>query len=454
MNQHTFNYHIFPEKGFLNDPNGLVQFKGKYHVFHQWLEELTPQGPKCWGHYVSTDLIHWKDQGIALYPDSWYDKNGVYSGSAIVDGDTLYLFYTGNVRNANGKRETYQCLATSEDGINFKKHGPIIEVPKGYTAHFRDPKIWEDKERNCWWMVIGAQTDNLKGNVALYRSFDLVGWEYKGSILPENMNWGYMCECPDLIELQSNYFLLVSKQEKKTINNEEIDQSTAVYLPGDFSQEISSYTPLSEGIKLDEGFDYYAPQTFLDDKGRRLLFAWMGGGEKDYQLSQPTVSEGWLHGLTIPRELVVVGDKLYQRPVEELASLRANKREWTVDNEETKQEFTSKSLELFVENRDHGNMEIDLFHGVKLYYDSSNHSVTIKRQNWLTSQYDTNCFRLENALVTCHIFIDCSSVEIFINHGEKVLTMRSYFEEKNNQIVFKSRTCLKIAVWDLVMEEV
>ncbi|UUI03723.1 sucrose-6-phosphate hydrolase [Oceanobacillus jeddahense] len=453
MSNYTFNYHIYPKSGFLNDPNGLAQFKGKYHVFYQWLEEVTPQGAKCWGHYVSTDLVHWKDQGIALHPDSWYDKNGVYSGSAIVHEDTLYLFYTGNVRNSRGERESYQCLATSEDGENFKKHGPVIEVPKGYTAHFRDPKVWKDKENNYWWMVIGAQTQELKGNVVLYGSYNLEDWEYKGNILPEQMNWGYMCECPDLIELQGNNYLLVSKQEKIKINEEEIDQSIAVYLPGEFSQEIPSYAPLSDGIRLDEGFDYYAPQTFLDDKGRRLLIAWMGGGEIDYQLSQPTVNEGWLHGLTIPRELVVFDKTLYQKPVDELALLRANKKDFMINNEEKHLNFTSKSIELLVENRDCSNLKIKLFHTVIFTYDSVSKSITIKRQNWLTNQYDSNSFYIETDLETCRIFIDCSSVEIFINHGEKVLTMRAYFEEENNKVYFGSNKSLKISSWDLVKEE-
>ena len=159
-------YHISPEQGFLNDPNGLAQFRGKYHVFYQWLPDVVPQGSKQWRHCISNDLVHWTDEGSALQPDEWYEKNGCYSGSGITTEDKYFLFYTGNVRDAEGGRETYQCVAVSDDGKSFQKEGPVIYLPDGYTAHFRDPKVW--KKNNSWWMVVGAQTKELKGNVAIF----------------------------------------------------------------------------------------------------------------------------------------------------------------------------------------------------------------------------------------------------------------------------------------------
>ena len=136
-------YHISPEQGFLNDPNGLAQFRGKYHVFYQWLPDVVPQGSKQWRHCISNDLVHWTDEGSALQPDEWYEKNGCYSGSGITTEDKYFLFYTGNVRDAEGGRETYQCVAVSDDGKSFQKEGPVIYLPDGYTAHFRDPKVWK-----------------------------------------------------------------------------------------------------------------------------------------------------------------------------------------------------------------------------------------------------------------------------------------------------------------------
>lgn len=90
-------YHITPESRLLNDPNGLVKFKGKYYVFFQWNPYGIVHKNKALGHVVSEDMIHWERLPVALEPSETYDKNGIYSGSTIVKGDELYLFYTGNV---------------------------------------------------------------------------------------------------------------------------------------------------------------------------------------------------------------------------------------------------------------------------------------------------------------------------------------------------------------------
>lgn len=100
--QYRLYYHIMPPVGLLNDPNGFVYYKGQYHVFYQWNPLKTAHGVKFWGHYISDDLVHWKTAPIALAPDQWYDKNGCYSGSAVVHNDKLYLFYTGNVKDQAG----------------------------------------------------------------------------------------------------------------------------------------------------------------------------------------------------------------------------------------------------------------------------------------------------------------------------------------------------------------
>ena len=117
---------------------------------------------------------------------------------------SIFLFYTGNVRDAEGGRETYQCVAVSDDGKSFQKEGPVIYLPDGYTAHFRDPKVW--KKNNSWWMVVGAQTKELQGNVALFESNNLKKWDYRGNLLDPSMDWGYMCECPDIVDIDGQQF--------------------------------------------------------------------------------------------------------------------------------------------------------------------------------------------------------------------------------------------------------
>lgn len=438
-------YHVTPKKGYLNDPNGLVQFKGLYHAFYQWLEDVTPQGAKCWRHCISKDLVHWEDKGTALKPDMWYDKNGCYSGNAIVFNEKIYLFYTGNVRNENGNRETYQCLATSEDGITFTKHGPVVYLPEEYTAHFRDPKVWRDEEENLWWMIVGAQTSEKKGNVALFWSEDLYNWTYKGKLLPEKMNWGYMCECPDMLHIEEKYILIVSRQEKKLENGIEKDSCHAIWMSGEFSKENGTFTPDNEGIRLDDGFDFYAPQSFIDEKKRILYMSWMGGGEYDYQMSQPSVKEGWLHSFTYPREFIFENNFLYQKPVKELKLLRDNEIKKNIEDEEVSFEVKDYYKEIdFILDKENDFIS-NILGSLKLSYNSSQNILNIKRLNWLTKEFDEKELNIGEDLKICKIFIDNSSVEIFINEGKKVISMRTYFENDNIQIKTKGK--LQLNLW-------
>ena len=181
-------YHISSEHGFLNDPNGLAKFRGEFHAFYQWLPEVTPRGPKRWRHCVSKDLIHWNDVGSSLEPTQWYEKDGCYSGSGVVDRDRYYLFYTGNVRDEQGGRESFQCAAVSQDGRQFIKLGPVVRRPRAYTPHFRDPKVW--RKEGHWWMLVGAQTQELTGNAALFRSEDLLHWCWMGNALAPDLDQG------------------------------------------------------------------------------------------------------------------------------------------------------------------------------------------------------------------------------------------------------------------------
>lgn len=444
-------YHITPKFGFLNDPNGLVQFKGIYYAFYQYLEEVTPQGKKCWSYYTSNDLVHWKDEGIALRPDMWYDKDGCYSGNSIVFNEKIYLFYTGNVRNENGDRETYQCLATSEDGKTFIKHGPVVYLPEGYTAHFRDPKVWRDKEESLWYMIVGAQTSEEKGNVALFYSEDLLNWNYKGKLLPEEMNWGYMCECPDIIRFDDNYILIVSKQEKIIENGIEKDSCNAVWMSGEFSKKDGKFIPNSEECKLDDGFDFYAPQSFVDENNRTLYMAWMGGGEYDYQMSQPAVKDGWLHSFTYPREFVYKDNLLYQKPVKELEILRDKEINRSIKAEKIDFKLDNFRNEIKLTLQEQKDFRFIVLGSLKLEYNSYEKILNIKRLNWLTNRFDEKNINIEEDLMTINLFIDNSSVDIFLNEGKKVISIRAYFKEESIQINAQGK--LQLNLWDYKGEE-
>lgn len=427
-------YHISPEHGFLNDPNGLAQFRGKYHVFYQWLPDVVPQGNKQWRHCISDDLVHWTDEGSTLQPKEWYEKNGCYSGSGIATEDAYFLFYTGNVRDAEGGRETYQCVAVSDDGKSFRKKGPVIYLPDGYTAHFRDPKVWKKNDR--WWMVVGAQTKELKGNVAIFESNELKKWDYRGNLLDTSMDWGYMCECPDVMDIEGQQFLVVSCQKETGCKG--------IVFSGRMDYAEAKFQLQDEGNLLDEGLDFYAPQSFVDESGRCILIGWLGAGELEYQMSQPTVEEGWLHALTIPRELFIQNGKLHQRPVKEFERIRRHERVieaegYTFIDQET------WSVELLAEQLSSQKISFNFGNVLKIYFDNNN--LLIQRKHWNMKGYDevqVEICELENI----QVFLDQSTAEIFVNNGEKVFTFKAFFTDEKG-IEIESEQTIRIKLWGM-----
>ena len=211
---YRLGYHIMAPAHWINDPNGLIQWNGDYHVFFQHHPFGPKGGPMHWGHVKSKDLVHWEHLPIALAPGDEFDKSGCFSGSAIEHDGQLLLFYTGH-NNLNEDGSDFfevQCVAKSNDGIHFEKlaGNPIIsKPPENGSPHFRDPKVW--KHEDIWYMVLGNQVDEL-GNVLLYESNDLSTWVYQGVIAQSEGEMGYMFECPDFFELEGKHVLLFSPQ--------------------------------------------------------------------------------------------------------------------------------------------------------------------------------------------------------------------------------------------------
>ena len=192
-------FHITGPSNWINDPNGLVKYKNKYHVFYQHHPHSLEWGPMHWGHAVSEDLIHWEYLPIALYPGDEFDKDGCFSGSAIVVNDRIYIAYTGFIFNDDPKKIIqHQCLAYSDDGINFHKLGLIIGedlLPKEYSINdFRDPKLFY--ENGYYYILVAARRVDGKGRILLFKSVDLLKWEFVNDIFDKDSE-GIMIECPD-----------------------------------------------------------------------------------------------------------------------------------------------------------------------------------------------------------------------------------------------------------------
>lgn len=424
--KYRLNYHLMPAKGLLNDPNGLVEKNGIYYVFYQWNDKECAHGAKKWGLYTSKDLINWEIKDVALSPDEWYETHGCYSGSGIVVEDRINLIYTGNVKNEKDQRESYQCLAIESEDGSFDKIGPVIDkIPEGYTEHFRDPKVW--KENGIYYMVIGAQNNNLLGEVLLYSSLDFREWKLIGSIYNKN-DMGYMIECPDLFKLNGTTILSYSPQglEPKGDLYNNIFQSGYVIGEVDYLTGQSNWGDFTE---LDRGFDFYAPQTFLDNKGRRILYAWMGLEEK----GQPTMEEeGWVHALTIPRELQLIDGKIFQKPLEEMKILRKNEiiyENIILENKLVLDKIEGDSYELLIEleNFDSTSFGINLRKNLEeeLTIKFEDERLILDRNKTLFLDGSRAC-KIEGKTHKLHIFMDKSSVEIFYNDGKEVFTSRVF----------------------------
>jgi beta-fructofuranosidase len=259
-----------------------------------------------WGHAVSRDLVHWEHLPIALYPDQDYET-GCFSGSAVNNNGELTLIYTAH-HDGRSPRET-QCVALSRDGIYFNKYekNPVIgRAPMGFSEEFRDPKVFHHKED--WYIVVGCAREN-RGGVLLYKSKDLRHWDLAGQFCESNGDQGIMWECPNFVEINGTGVLLVSPID--------MEKARTIFITGKVDFEKPAFIQEC-WRKVDYGYDFYAPQIFIDERGRHILFGWMDLWKGDFS----SLTDGWAGAFTFPRELFMENGVVCQRPVEELALLR------------------------------------------------------------------------------------------------------------------------------------
>jgi beta-fructofuranosidase len=439
------HYHIQPNTGLLNDPNGFAFYNGKYHLFYQWHPFGPIHGMKYWYHMTSADLVHWEDNGVGIEPGGRYDSHGAYSGSALSEDGKLYLFYTGNTRDKDWERHPYQCLAVLDgQGHITKQHLPFVDSPPpGYTAHFRDPKVW--KSADSYYAVFGAQRIDQTGCVLLYKSEDKQNWTYIGELKTSLPDFGYMWECPDYFELDDKGVLLFCPQglPAEPDRFENIHQSG--YLLGEPMNPDKACFHHGKFEELDRGFDFYAPQTTFTPDGRRILIGWMGLPDMLY----PTDQHGWAHCLTLARELTIQDSKLLQRPVKEVELLRKEKREAVhkiANSQIHLKDWNSSSYELVCVLRldDASKAGIAFRTGDKeetlLYYDANTKHLLLDRTQTGEKLAQENGhirrYPLDNKKMELRLFVDQSSVEVFINDGEAVMTARLFPSQDSNGISF------------------
>lgn len=439
------NYHIQPKSGLLNDPNGFSYHNGKWHLFYQSFPYGTIHGLKSWQPMISDDLIHWKSEGEPILADTIFDSHGAYSGSALSVEDELRIFYTGNVRDAESNRLSYQLGAIVDEKQSvIKMEKPLInQQPVGYTAHFRDPHVF--KYLNAYYLIIGAQTNQLAGEILYYKSFDLNDWDFQGVFNFTDKKMGYMIECPHLVGLNKTPILIFCPQGlDKTVLDYDNENPNSYLLGTQVDFESGNFESDNHLENLDDGFDVYATQAIDAPDGRTLSVSWIGISDNGY----PVCDDGWTNCLSLVKELTVKNNKLYQYPVQEITKYKKLLAEKKLVVNGLKELFqpdkNNYELELNIPENSRGTLFINANKAKTRYleinFDSFLGYVTVNRskvgKHAIKENKAIRTSKLTaNEKIKMNIFVDTSSVEIFFNNGEKVLSSL-VFPEKEDTLIF------------------
>lgn len=451
-------FHAFSPAGWCNDPNGFSFFGGKCHLFFQYHPYSTQWGPMHWGHLCTSDFVRWEILEPVLAPDSDFDCEGCFSGTAIEFEDRHILAYTGVSKNKNGETLQNQCLAEG-DGLCYKKilQNPVISaanVPFEFQkGDFRDSKLW--REDGKFYMACVLKMPDGKGSLVCFRSETLLDWKFV-SVIDKSSGKSGMWECPDIFKLDGKDVVIFSPQEMKAdFENGLHDGNNSVYMTGFlkrpefiFEREMRTENSLNFA-QIDGGIDFYAPQTCLAPDGRRIMIAWMQNWES-YIVPQNYL---WSGMMTFPRELEFKNGKLFQNPVRELLLYRKKCECGVVSG-------TSS----FIKNGfSHGDIELEFFSAFENSADCKNQdekfSLVLSRNvagkkfsveftcdfaeqtlcfdrrnsvegggkiNFRKMKFPPSSFRNEKSAygkrISLRILIDACSMEVFVNGGEAAFT--------------------------------
>lgn len=446
-------FHFSAPTGWMNDPNGFSRYGEEYHLFFQYYPYDVKWNSMHWGHAKSKDFIKWEYLPTALAPDEKYDNAGVFSGSAIEYDGKQILMYTGVTEEElpNGEKQVRQnqCIAIG-DGLDYKKAdcNPVITsdmLPEGSSLEdFRDPKIW--KENGMFFAVAGSRNADGSGQIALFSSEDFLTWSFRG-ILDRSRNLlGKMWECPDFFRLEEQSVMIVSPQDMNAEKLEFHNGNNVVFLLGKYNAEKLQFERKQTQC-VDYGLDFYAAQTMSTADGRRIMIAWMQSWDN------PMLPTGfcWSGMMTVPRELVIKNNRVYQMPVRELEAYYANEVCYNsiLIREETSLEgISGRILDISVDILG-GNYEK---FEMKVAADEKRYSQILidRREETLTfdrtyAGYARDVISRRSMKVDCEkgrmklrVLIDVYSVEIFVNDGAQAMSSLIFTRKEADKIYFRA----------------
>ncbi len=483
-------FHLSSRVGWMNDPNGFSYYKGEFHLFYQYHPYDSHWGPMHWGHATSTDLLHWKYLPAALAPDASYDRDGCFSGGALAMQDgTHMLMYTGVCNEMQQNKQfagvQTQCVAFG-DGENYVKYAgnPVLKwedlPPDCSRFDFRDPRIWQEADGTFRAAVVNyslrkyrevlhdRSKDNSDGLLAstrireeeeggqilLFSAQDPLHWKFERKLAVNGYRIGRMWECPDLFELDGKQVILASAMDMLPDGLEFHNGNGTFCLIGEYDKETGKFISESEQ-SVDYGIDFYAEQTVLAPDGRRIMIAWMQNWDT---CNLHTKSIPWFGQMTLPRELSIVDGRLYQWPVRELLEMRRDKvcyKNVRIRNEEIELDgirgrLVDMELELKVGQKDAENHYSFNKFAVHFAGDDRYHTGLSFRPAESTLKVDRKFSGSRRAIIhqrrayakprdgvlRLRIILDRYSAEVFVNGGEKAMTLTYYTDVRADKISF------------------
>lgn len=437
-------FHLTPEIGWMNDPNGFSRYGGKYHLFYQAYPHGTNWGPIQWGHAVSEDLIKWERLPYALMPDRDYDIGGCFSGTALTcDDGRQMLMYTGCRMDPQGRELQTQCIAFG-DGVNYEKYGgnPVITadmLPEDGNPHeFRDPKLWREAD-GTYRAVIANHNRTSGAQVLLYRSKDGLAWEFEGVLADCKGKPGWMCECPDFFPLDGKYALLTGTMG-------EVDNICRI---GAFDSERGRFCE-DWWQSIEQGFDFYAGQTVSSADGRRILIGWM----QNPQTAEYREIDLPINGqMSTPRELMIRDGKLLQKPVRELSDYRTdeivcrNVKLGACEEETRLDGISGRTVDVEISIKPDDRYELFRMrfaaggeHYTEFTYEPDKSLVTLDRGHAGPGKTELTkaqaVVRDRGGRLDVRILLDRLSAELFINDGEQVMSAVIYTDRRAEDITF------------------
>ncbi len=469
-------YHFTPDSMWMNDPNGMVYYDGEYHLFYQYYPDSTVWGPMHWGHAISTDMLHWEHQPVALYPDEY---GYIFSGSAVVDWKNtsglgkdgqppliaIFTYHEPEGEKAGEIDYQTQGIAYSNDkGRTWTKYDePVLKNPG--IRDFRDPKVSWYPEGQKWIMTLA-----VKDHISFYSSPDLKSWKHESDFGTDVGGHGGVWECPDLFKMTDQngtekWVLLVSINPGGPNGG-----SVTQYFIGEFDgSQFKNENPSADPIWFDWGKDNYAGVTWSDipeEDGRRLFIGWMS----NWQYANVVPTQKWRSAMTLPRELSLVStDGTYQvfgKPATEVESILNKEDMFKMQEVEVNNDVTllfdgqvgggAWAASLFMDASESEVIKLKLLNALNeeavVTFDLAENKVHFNRDNAGKKDFSPefavpivgDCSFNNKVELKVQVYWDESSIELFVNDGQFQMTNLVFPNKDWNQIELEAKGKVKI----------